>query len=305
MEIQRLRYFVAVAREQSFTRASEKLHVTQPGVSAQVRLLESFLGGYLFRRVSGGVRLTELGAWLLPRAEKLLNEAAELRLEAMHHAATIHGVVMLGIVPSVRAQLVPIPSAISEFSSKNPLATVEVYERPSGDLIASLRRDELDLVVVGGPITDDKTLAKASLGAVPLCIVYRRDSVEGLHPPLTDLTCLSGNLLLSLQIGSPARMKIDQVLNHAGFSVDYQSQSPALLHDLVAEGLGLAILPQGLLHPDSRDLIEVPLSERHFGCIPLYLLWQAKATNKPSAVEFRKTILRIRAESHRELNNGD
>ncbi|PWJ64358.1 DNA-binding transcriptional LysR family regulator [Rathayibacter iranicus NCPPB 2253 = VKM Ac-1602] len=251
--------------------------------------------------------MTELGAWLLPRAEKLLNEAAELQLEALHYAATIHGVVTLGIVPSVRAQLVPLPSAISAFSTKNPLATVEVYERSSDALIASLRRDELDLVVVGGRISDDETLAKASLGTVPLCIVYRRDSVESLHSPLTDITCLSGHSLLSLQIGSPVRSKIDQILKHAGFSVDYQSQSPGLLHDLVAEGLGLAILPQGLLHPDSRDLIEVPLSEHHFGCIPLYLVWQARATNKPAAVEFRTTILQMRAERQfdGELDNGN
>jgi DNA-binding transcriptional LysR family regulator len=77
-ELRRLRYFVAVATERNFTRAAERLHVAQPALSRQVRLLERELGVELLRRTTHEVALTDAGRFLLERAPGVLNATDEL-----------------------------------------------------------------------------------------------------------------------------------------------------------------------------------------------------------------------------------
>ena len=77
MELRHLRYFVAVAEEENFSRAGLKLHITQPGVSRQIRDLEQEIGFQLFKRSAKSVRLTEAGAVFLTEARAVLQRAAE------------------------------------------------------------------------------------------------------------------------------------------------------------------------------------------------------------------------------------
>src|ERR1044072_2202769 len=80
MELRQLEYFVAVAEEGSFTRAAEKVHVAQPGASAQIRRLERELGAALLERTSRSVRLTDVGAAVLPYARAALAAVDGARL---------------------------------------------------------------------------------------------------------------------------------------------------------------------------------------------------------------------------------
>ena len=77
-DLRRLRYFLAVAEERNFTRAAERLHVAQPALSRQVRLLEQELGVELLHRTTHEFELTEAGAFLLERGPVLLGSADEL-----------------------------------------------------------------------------------------------------------------------------------------------------------------------------------------------------------------------------------
>jgi DNA-binding transcriptional LysR family regulator len=77
-ELRRLQYFLTVAQERNFTRAAERLHVAQPALSRQVRLLEQELGVELLHRTTHAFELTEAGAYLLERGPALLNAADEL-----------------------------------------------------------------------------------------------------------------------------------------------------------------------------------------------------------------------------------
>src|ERR1700740_905554 len=82
MEPRHLRYFIAVADERSFSRAAEKLHVSQPPLSRQIRDLEAELGVKLFDRNRQGVRLTRLGTAILARSRALIQEAESFQAEA-------------------------------------------------------------------------------------------------------------------------------------------------------------------------------------------------------------------------------
>ncbi len=92
MELRHLRYFVAVARERSFTRAAERLHIAQPPLSRQIQQLEEELGGLLFHRERANTHLTELGRLMQPHLEEVMartlaardTAARFLRLENAH-----------------------------------------------------------------------------------------------------------------------------------------------------------------------------------------------------------------------------
>ena len=103
MELHQLEYFVAVAEEASFTRAASRVHVAQPGVSAQVRRLESELGQQLLDRSGRSVRLTEVGSAVLPFARAALDAVTNARLAVDDLAGLVRGQVTVGMVSGCRA----------------------------------------------------------------------------------------------------------------------------------------------------------------------------------------------------------
>src|SRR5215207_1517289 len=98
MELRQLEYFVAVAEEGSFTRAAARVHVAQPGVSAQVRQLERELGQLLLDRSGRSVRLTEVGAAVLPYARAALEAVTGARLAVDEMTGLLRGHVAVGML---------------------------------------------------------------------------------------------------------------------------------------------------------------------------------------------------------------
>src|SRR6188768_2158908 len=107
MELRHLRYFVAIAEERSFTRASERLWVAQPGLSTQIRRLEEELGVKLFERHTRGVDLTEAGTVFLERARATLAAAEDARATVSDLESGLVGAIRLGLATGARSQLVP------------------------------------------------------------------------------------------------------------------------------------------------------------------------------------------------------
>lgn len=102
MELHELEYLVAVAEEASFTRAAGRVHVAQPGVSAQIRRLEREFGEELFDRSGRTVRLTEVGSAVLPYARAALRAVDAARLAADELTGLVSGRVMVGMVTACR-----------------------------------------------------------------------------------------------------------------------------------------------------------------------------------------------------------
>jgi DNA-binding transcriptional LysR family regulator len=106
MELRHLRYFVAVAEESSFSRAAERLHLSQPPLSRQIRDLETELGFKLLDRNRQGVRLTRLGNAVLSRARALLRDADSFKAEAKLLDRQIHEELRIGYAPSPTAAII-------------------------------------------------------------------------------------------------------------------------------------------------------------------------------------------------------
>src|SRR5260221_1391320 len=103
MEVHQLRYFCAVARHGTFTRASEVEHIAQPSLSQQILKLEAELGARLFDRLPRSAKLTVFGKAFLPKAERILRELQEAKSELREMSGNEKGEVVVGIIPTIAA----------------------------------------------------------------------------------------------------------------------------------------------------------------------------------------------------------
>jgi DNA-binding transcriptional LysR family regulator len=160
MELRHLRYFVAIAEEHSFSRAAERLWVAQPGLSSQIRRLESELGIRLFDRHTRGVTLTAAGELFLERARAALAAAEVARSTGHDLELGLAGTLRLGLAAETPARSVP--ALLTSCSDAHPGVEVTVFESYAGTVVRELRDGRLDAVVV------PSAFAAADLHSVPL-----------------------------------------------------------------------------------------------------------------------------------------
>jgi LysR family hydrogen peroxide-inducible transcriptional activator len=150
MELQQLRYFCAVADTNSFSRAAEQCHVSQPSLSQQILKLEDELGARLFDRLGRSVRLTELGKAFLPRARSVLHELAAAKGDVVERQQSIGGPLTIGVIPTVAPYF--LPPLLASFSRKFPQVELTIAEEITPVLLDRLRAGSIDLAVLALPI---------------------------------------------------------------------------------------------------------------------------------------------------------
>jgi DNA-binding transcriptional LysR family regulator len=245
MELHQLEYFVAVAEEASFTRAAERVHVAQPGVSAQVRRLESELGQQLLDRSGRSVRLTEVGTAVLPFARAALDAVANARPAVDELAGLIRGQVTVGMVSGCALPI--LAELLASFHQAYPGVSIALTEQNSDRLIELLKDNQLDLALIGaaGDATAD----------VQTSVILEEELValvDSSHPlaasaagPGVTLTALRDVPLISLPRGTGVRMALDAACAGAGFTPNIVLEASALpmVVQLATQGLGLAVVP--------------------------------------------------------------
>lgn len=160
MELRQLRYFLAVAEEQHFTRAAEKLFVSQPALSQQIRSLEQELGVELLDRSGRKIRTTPAGEIVRFHAQAALNQLSSMDVALGELAGLQRGSLAIGAAQTVNAYL--LPHIVAAFSSTYPAITLQVEERAA---------DEIESGVLDGTLQLGISFVPPSLGeieAVPL-----------------------------------------------------------------------------------------------------------------------------------------
>jgi LysR family transcriptional regulator, hydrogen peroxide-inducible genes activator len=152
MQIHQLRYFCAVARTGSFTRAAQHEHLAQPSLSQQIRKLEDELGTKLFDRLGRTIRLTQLGEAFLPRAESILQQVAAAKLEIQEMAGVEQGKLVIGAIPTIAPYF--LPRCLADFSREFPRVQVSVVEDLTSELLSRLHGGHIDLALVAVPVPD-------------------------------------------------------------------------------------------------------------------------------------------------------
>ncbi len=261
MELRQLEYLVAVAEEASFTRAAGRVHISQSGVSAQVRQLEHELGAVLINRSSRSARLTGAGAAALPHARAALAAAAGLRQAVDEVNGLIRGRLTVGMVTACTVH--GLFDGLAGFHGAHPGVAITLVEDDSAGLITRVQSGQADLALIGAagsPPPDLETLTLASEGLSAAAppghpLLDRRAAVP--------LAALAGYPVICLPPGTGIRAVLDRACAAQGVSlgVTLEASAPGTVAELAARGLGVAVLSDSMAAAHAGRLAAAPLSD--------------------------------------------
>ncbi len=260
MEIHQLRYFCAVARHGTFTRASEAEHVAQPSLSQQIRKLEAELGSRLFDRLPRSARLTVLGQAFLPKAERILRELEEAKTELLEMAGDEKGEVVLGIIPTIAAYW--LPKLLKGFSARHPLVTVKVVEDVTSVLLQRLHLGTIDMAVVALPVAGSE-LARVQLFEEKFYAVLPERHRHAMRKSIS-LAELNREPFLLLKEGHCFRDSLIAACHQSKMSptVVFESGQFATILAMVSAGMGVSAVPAMAVQQHAGCKF-VPISGRH------------------------------------------
>jgi len=259
MELRQLRYFVMVAQELSFTKAAQKLHISQPPLSFQINNLEVELGAILFHRTSRSVELSEAGKALLPHAKAILDRVIEARNHVGQVSEGLEGRIKIGLAGS--HFLGPLPNFISKFRSTHPNVNIELHEMMPADHLQALYDGRVDISILRNPLASDsldnhRLWSDPSVVALP--IGHRLAARKNIK--LSDLRL---EPFILLKPGSSIyAQKIFDACIAKGFMPQVSQQVveiPAAVN-LVAAGMGVSIVPSSLALIRKSDVVMCKLT---------------------------------------------
>lgn len=238
MDLRQLEYVDAIARNQSFTRAAEDLHVAQPGLSLAVRQLEAELGVRLFDRSSRHVNLTSAGQVFVDAARSVLADVAQLQTEMSHYADGTRGVLRASLWYHVSP---PCVSILREYNAANPGVQMSVVECPAPKALDFLRSGELDIAsFVMSDRLDLTGIEHRVIRTEPAVLVTQID-----HPLASrgsvHVDELAEEPLIMPHLGTSARQSLDALVGPISPPIVAETNEVAAMLDLVSIGIGSAV----------------------------------------------------------------
>ncbi len=300
MELRYLRYFVAVAQELHFGRAAQRVGIVQPALSQQIKALEEELGTPLLRRNKRRVELTPAGRVFLGEARKTLAQAEQAVQAARQAGRGETGHLAIGFVSSAAyGQLI---NAFRVMRTRFPGVTLSLQDLTSEEQVGDLQAQRLDVGLVRPPVQNAEALAMRILWREPLMVALSQRHRLAREKAI-PLAALKDEPFLQV----PRELApgfYDQILQHcarAGFVpvVFQEARTFQTIINLIAAGMGLALVPESLRELRHRGVVYRPLKApaptselaalwrredtspvlQHF----LEILWQIAALKPPGA----------------------
>jgi LysR family hydrogen peroxide-inducible transcriptional activator len=250
MELNQLRYAVAIADTGNFTRAAERSNVTQPSLSQQILNLEREIGHKLFHRLGRKAVLTEAGAVFLERARRILFEIENASKELSDHPS-LDRKITVGAVPTVAPYLlVPL---IARCRVDLPNLTIHLREDFRSDLVRAVIEGDLDLAIVPLPVKDHR-LSIEPLMTEPLLLIVAKNHPFASRSEIT-VNDLAEETFVTMGDSSTLSGQIRSFFGDHNFApkIGYRCAQVATLKAFVAMGAGISILPQVDRLPEDRD----------------------------------------------------
>jgi DNA-binding transcriptional LysR family regulator len=292
MELRQLRYLVAVAEEQHFTRAAAREHVAQPALSQQIQRLEAELGLTLVQRTTRRVAMTEAGELLVARARRAIAELDAAQAELQSLAGVQAGRLSVGALHTMGP--IDLSLVLATFHRSYPAVELTVREQSSEELAAMLHDEEVELAflsvtdrMASGGLTLDRLVSEELVAVLP-----RDHRLAG--RARVRIGDLAADAFISFRRGSRLRELLVSAGAAAGFEprIALESNESRRIRSLVSRGLGVAILPRSDAEapgaavtvralegpPLRRDVLLASRAQRHLS---------------PAALAFRKLTLRI------------
>ncbi|MEV4799156.1 LysR family transcriptional regulator [Nonomuraea sp. NPDC049421] len=246
MELRQLEYFVAVAEERNFTRAAERVHISQSGVSAQIRQLERELGADLFDRSGRTATLTVAGKAALEHARATLAAAAAVGQAVGEVTHLIKGRLVVGMVNG--CTITPLFDALAAFHRAHPGVEISLLEGDSDALAESVRAGSVDLALVG------TAAATAPEGLSEMTIISERlvAAVPPAHPLAepgqVTLADVAAYPVVCMPPGTGLRQAFDRACAAGGCrpAIAFQAGASDAIATLAERGLGVGILSESM-----------------------------------------------------------
>lgn len=259
MEFDQLKGFYNVAKLRSFTEAAQKLYLTQPAISLQVKALEEELGERLFERVGRSIKLTHPGEILFRLAEEIVGKMDEIQAIMGELHSLERGRFILGT--SDTTSLYFIPDLVKEFRKAHPNIELHLVNRISQEVIRRVLECEVDLGIVSLPVSETRLQAVPLMKHPLVCVV------SGDHP----LSCrkvvrpndLAGEPMIALERESTTRKRIDEYLSENGVEprTVIELGSFEIIKKFVAIGLGISLIPQRVVENGAEGIRAIPLAK--------------------------------------------
>jgi len=246
LDLDHLEAFLATADQGTVTAAAKVLHLTQPAVSRNLKLLEEALGVDLFERAGRGLVLTAAGRALVPRARRLLAEVGDLRRDLARIGTRRYHDVRIGAVDSVATFL--LPPVLAGLRDAWPGLEVKLFTARTAELLQRLSEGQLDVAVVAysGPPPAERTTAATRYD---LAFYGRRDRFPALAE-VRDEAELGAFPLVQLEATARQPTLVDGQSGHGTFAI---ASSLASVKALVLAGFGVGALLDFMLTPAERD----------------------------------------------------
>jgi len=301
MEMQQLRYVVAVARTGNFSRAAEQCHVSQPSLSQQILKLEDDLGERLFDRLKRVAKLTPHGEAFLRHAIRILEEVDAAKREAADAQALMRGTLKIGVLPTIAPYL--LPEVMGGFMEKYPGVEIVVQEDTTAQLMKSLLAFEVDLVFASQPIRDGR------LEVRELFTEELRLALPPGHPlarkRVVKASDLENERLIVMKEGHCLG---DQVLRFCDRrdlhpNISFRSAQLETIQSLVSAGLGLSLIPAMAARSGRKDLPEYRSLQSPKPQRKIVAVWPKQRPPPRAANEFLKMVEARFGRSPRALKN--
>lgn len=278
MEIHQLRYFRAVARAGSFTRAAEHEHVAQPSLSQQVRKLEDELGARLFDRLGRAVRLTSFGQAFFPRAEAILREVSDAKHQIEEMAGVECGRIVVGAIPTIAPYF--LPSCLASFGLNFPEVQINVVEEVTSVLLERLHETTIDMALIALPVPKGHFVCQELLREPLFLVVPRKHRLAA--KPQVRLHEIENDSFLLLKEGHCFRENTLSACSRARLkpNVVFESGQFATLLAMVAANAGVSVVPK--MAVEQRDgCCFIPIADqgafRRIGVVRLRQHFQSRA----------------------------
>ncbi len=252
MDISSLQAFIVVAETGSFSRASERIHITQPAVSKRIAALESELDTRLFDRIGRQITLTESGRTLLPRARHILLEIEDSRRMLRNLSEQVGGTLAIGT--SHHIGLHHLPPVLRQFSARYPAVALDLHFMESEEACRAIHHGDLELGVITLPLAVDADLNITQLWPDPLAVVTGLAHPLAAHPA-TSLQSLLRHAAILPERGTYTRELIEKAIGET-IEVRMSTNYLETIKMLVSVGLGWSVLPRSML-TDELQVIEI------------------------------------------------
>ncbi len=262
-----LQAFIAVADLGSFSRAGERLHLTQPAVSKRVQALENQLGAKLLDRIGKRVYLTDAGRLLKPRAEDLIRAMQDTQRMVQDMETRVSGV--LSLATSHHVGLHRLAPVLRTYTQRFPEVNLDIRFEDSEDAHDLVRRAETEIAVVTLNPRGDSDLYYEPLWDDPLCFVVSKNHELATRGPLTLQDLAAARPVLPGLGTFTGRIVVD-AFSAAGIPLTPNLATNYLetIAMLVSIGLGWSVLPSSMIKPPLVILdTEAPPLRRSLGCV--------------------------------------